>query len=155
MTLLNFKRVILPVDGSDNALRAVDHGGALAAAAGLEVHLLHVMPPSPLEVMQVMGYPAAARDEARASAAAFEQARQSTAAAVLEKARTRLPSDIRVVEIARPGDPAEVILNYTKLVPDAVIVVGHRGLSAIRELVMGSVSQKIIHHAACPVTIVP
>jgi len=53
-----------------------------------------------------------------------------------------------------PGDPAQVIREQAKKLGNAVIVMGSRGLSSWRELMLGGVSNAVLHHARCPVTIV-
>jgi nucleotide-binding universal stress UspA family protein len=51
------------------------------------------------------------------------------------------------------GDPAEELVKASR---DAdLLVVGSRGTGAFAALLMGSVSSKVIHHAACPVVVVP
>lgn len=52
------------------------------------------------------------------------------------------------------GDPATEILSYMKANPTDMLVMGNRGLNAIQELVMGSVSHKVVQHSTVPVLIV-
>ncbi len=154
MALQGYGKVLVPVDGSEYALRAVEHAGSIALAAGLGVVLLHVSPMGPLEMMQVMGYPAGAQKLADASASEFEKLRGEQAEKVIRAARERLPAGLVVQTIIESGSPAEAILNHADGLGDAIIVMGNRGLSGLRELVIGSVSSKVLHHARCPVTIV-
>jgi len=153
MTLQHFKSVIVPLDGSENALRALDYAAALAKANGMALHLLHVSPPTPTELMKAMGYSQRLRRLADASMGDFVELRQEAGQQVLAAARERLPADMAPVEAIRSGDPAHAILEYLESQDDAVIVMGRRGLSHFRELLMGSVSEKVLHLATCPVTI--
>jgi nucleotide-binding universal stress UspA family protein len=59
---------------------------------------------------------------------------------------------VELDQVVREGQPAEVLLG---LAADAdLIVVGSRGRGGFSGLLLGSVSQQVTHHAACPVTIV-
>ncbi|TLS38228.1 universal stress protein [Pseudalkalibacillus caeni] len=59
-------------------------------------------------------------------------------------------ADIEILQ----GNPAEEIPRYAQENEVDLIVVGNRGLSGIKKLMMGSVSQKIVDHAHCPVLVV-
>jgi len=52
------------------------------------------------------------------------------------------------------GDPAAEIIEIADKEKADLIIIGSRGLGAIKGVVLGSVSQKVTHHAACPVMIV-
>ena len=52
------------------------------------------------------------------------------------------------------GDPAKMILTYSKESDADLIVMGSRGLGAIKQIIMGSVSQYLVTHAECPVLVV-
>jgi len=154
MALQDYHNILVPVDGSDNALRAVDHAAALAGAADMQILLLHVGPLSPIRMLEAMGYPSATREEARKGAAEFEEARSAMAESLFKAARERIPEGIQVRQIVEAGDPAQVILDEIEKLGNAVVVMGNRGLSSVREVMLGSVSNKVLHRAACPVTIV-
>jgi len=154
MPLANYHNILVPIDGSDNALRALDFAATLAQAAGLQLLLLHVTPLSPVEMMKIMGYPAAAQRDAESTDLEFEQASRDMAEQVFATARARLPENLTVRQIMQPGDAAQVILEQADKLGNAVIVMGHRGLSGMREMLMGGVSNKVLHHAHCPVTVV-
>jgi len=54
----------------------------------------------------------------------------------------------------RKGDYAEEILNAAKEFDADMIVIGSRGLGLLKSTVLGSVSQKVLHHASCSVVTV-
>ena len=154
MALQDCHNILVPIDGSDNALRAVDYAAALASSAGMQILLLHVGPLSPIRMLEAMGYPAATRDKAREATAEFETDRAEMAEALFKAARERIPDGVEVGQILEAGDPAQVIIDEVDKLGNAVIVMGNRGLSSVREVMLGSVSNKVLHRARCPVTIV-
>lgn len=73
----------------------------------------------------------------------------------MEKARAAL-RDIgtNAEELVVLGDPAEEIINYVDNHPKALVVMRRRGLSAMKSLLLGSVSEKVMRHARGAVTLV-
>ena len=61
--------------------------------------------------------------------------------------------DARVSVEVVPGRPAQALIDASAGAD--LLVLGSRGHGGFRELVLGSVSQQCVHHAACPVTVVP
>lgn len=53
------------------------------------------------------------------------------------------------------GDIADEILDVSEFAEATILVLGRRGLGRVREVLLGSVSQKVLHHARCKVVIVP
>ncbi|WP_290653544.1 universal stress protein [Aquisalimonas sp.] len=146
--------VLVPVDGSDHANTAAHYGDRLARAAGARMELLHVFEDTPGILMQRMGYTAGQAVESRVSAEAFDQMRQASARRAFEKTRASLPEDADVTDRILSGDPADAVSHYAAGMDNAVIVMGRRGAGQIRELLMGSVSEGVIHQANCPVTVI-
>ncbi len=93
-----------------------------------------------------MSFPADAADEERARAAAQEEVDKVAS----EVGGQRPPS---VTVRAESGVPAEVLINASKGAD--MLVVGSRGSGGFSRLLMGSVSNQVAHHAACPVVIIP
>ncbi len=79
-----------------------------------------------------------------------EKAAKATAAAkaILEK------SDVRAIETVREGDPATAIVNAANRTDANLVVIGSRGLSGLKEKLLGSVSREVAEHTSCPVLIV-
>jgi nucleotide-binding universal stress UspA family protein len=63
-------------------------------------------------------------------------------------------ADLAVSSVLREGDPALEIVNAAKEGGFDAIVLGHRGMGKMKELFMGSISEKVVHLASCPVIIV-
>ena len=80
---------------------------------------------------------------------------RSAADGVLARALARLGAEAEGVEIERrivPGQPADVLVAAAT--PDDLLVVGSRGHGGFAGLLLGSVSQRCVHHARCPVVVV-
>lgn len=146
--------IIVPVDGSEHASRAVARAGELARHLGARLQLLHVMPAGPAELSDIPANRSATTDAdlaAKRTAAneALAKARATLTEAVADGAETVILDDLQ-----HHGDPATVITEQAKRTPGAMVVMGTRGLGGIRKLLLGSVSDAVVHRAHCPVMVV-
>lgn len=86
------------------------------------------------------------------------KASASSATAILEnsltKLKTALGKNMRITGEIRQGSPQQVIVEEAENWGADLIVVGSRGLSAWNRLLLGSVSNAVVHHAKCSVEIV-
>lgn len=136
-------RILLPVDGSEGAQRAAEFTAKLARAFSARVVLLYVFDaPSG----GVLGLAAHAADH-------LKQASERLAADAFAKAEAML-GGIAVLHMHKSGEPAKTILAVATAEGIDHIVMGSRGLSPLQEIFVGSVSESVLQHAACPVTIV-
>jgi nucleotide-binding universal stress UspA family protein len=143
--MMTFK-ILLPVDGSSCALRAVDH--VIAHAAWFrelpEIHLLHVHLPIPIGSVQ------AHIDEETLRAYYLEESQ-----AQLDAAQKRLDAAGRFhTTHIHVGQPAELIAKLANELACDLIVMGTHGRSALAGLVVGSVANRVLHLATCPVLLV-
>ncbi|WP_290648178.1 universal stress protein [Aquisalimonas sp.] len=151
MALQQYEKVIVPLDGSENGFRALRHAAALAQVAQLEVHLLHVFPVGSAELMDLLHYPSIAKAKAEGE---LRHAREEEGSRIFPAAHQLVPAGVSAQEVMLSGDPANGILEYAQSHPEAMIVMGTRGHSEVRELLVGSVTNKVVHHAHCPVTVI-
>lgn len=139
------KQILVPVDGSENAIRAVRYALELASALGARIRLLYVFPVSSVEIIGMAGM---SRDD-------IEHAAQAAAQRVFDKLRDEIgETDVKLVEETSIGDPAEEIIRCTEDDHDLLVIIGRRGLSRIQSLLLGSVSEKVVRHAHSPVTVI-
>jgi nucleotide-binding universal stress UspA family protein len=138
-------KALVPVDGSQYAGRAVEHVAALIKGREpMEVHLLNVQ--APIQSWEVRSH---MPDDEIAS---WQQTRGEEA---LEAARAILDqAGIPYVAHVLIGDIAKTIARFAKEQACHKIVMGTRGMGAIENLLMGSVSTKVIHLSDVPVTLV-
>lgn len=135
------KRLLLGIDGSENSYRAASFAADLAERLGASVTLVYVA--SDKSTVGFIAKPTYTTGENVLVGDRLDVPKQ-----YLQE--RNVPFDT-VVEL---GDPADVILRIADQGYDA-IVVGTRGLSGLREMVMGSVSQKIVQNSKVPVLVVP
>lgn len=143
--------IVVGIDGSQGSRRALSWAVREAGAHGWPVEAVTVEPDGGREIVQPI---AGARTvperpfEERASEAGriLDEVVEEVLA---ESGATSVPVERKVVE----GEPAEVLLEEAS---DAeLLVLGARGLGAVRSLVLGSVSQECVSHATTPVVIIP
>ncbi len=138
-------KALIPFDGSDNALRAVDHLISLVQAREpMEVHLLHVRQPiDSWEIRRVLTADEIAALQLSEGEDALQAARQRLEAAGISYTATILV-----------GDVAQTIARHATEIGCDKIIMGSSGASAIAGLLLGSVTMKVIHLAQVPVTVV-
>lgn len=147
--MLNFKKILVPYDGSDHAKKALAMAISLAEAsedAKLMIATVSV-PESPVETI------------AKEHGFVFQDIKpdpeyKDPGQVILDEAAALVPKSITPELILRVGNPGSVLLtlSYEK-VPD-LIVVGNRGRGAIESLLMGSVSSHLVSNAKCTVLVV-
>jgi len=140
------KEILVPVDGSDNANRAVRFAAGMASALDVPMRLFYVFPAASVEIIGMAGM---SRDD-------IDHAAQAAAQRAFDKTREALGDDAPgdVEEETSIGDPAEEIVRYAEDDAGVMVVMGRRGLSRMSSLVLGSVSDKVSRHAKSPVTII-
>lgn len=163
--------IIVPTDGSPHADKAVDLAGDLAAKFDARIVLLHVllrghMPEGLLRAAQIENV--GAKSE---TADNLVNIPQQIMARVDGKNGTQMPLEVlqfigkrvlegaekacrdkgvRTVELAvEEGNPTEIILDYAKRTDADMIVMGSRGLTSLKGVLLGSVSTQVSHLASC------
>jgi nucleotide-binding universal stress UspA family protein len=138
--------ILLATDGSEEAQLAATTAADLAQKTNSELHVITVGPDHPL-----YAYPEA---PARFEDALREQRHQ--AKEVLEQQVKRIEDAGGTVnnKHLRDGRAAEEIVAVAEEIGAGLIVMGSRGHGRLRRALMGSVSEAVVRHAHCPVTIV-
>lgn len=147
------KTIVVPVDGSEGAAHASRFAGVLARATNADIHLLAVNDPDAY-VISTVGE-AAPLTTADYEKIYGEQLKESFADPAFTAATESIGGIAGSIEQQIVwGHPAEAICSYAKDKNADMIIIGSRGRSAFTELLLGSVSSQVLHHAPCPVTIV-
>ena len=142
------EKILVAIDGSDHADRALNFAMALAQKFEAKILLLTVVPPLflPIPSLNVM--------KSQAVTDALAELEQSFKA-VLSKAERKAKelTGLKVFTRLERGNPDEVIVETAKIGNFDLIVVGSRGLGR-RDFALGSVSSRVAENATCPVLIV-
>lgn len=140
------QKILLPFDGSDNALRAVRYAASLAKALGnVELELLHVQDPMLAQARQFAGM----------SPAEIERRQADEAGRVLQPARQILDAEGVPYQVrCRTGAPAGEIAQQVYEAHCDAVIMGTRGLGPVASLTIGSVATRVIHLVEVPVTLV-
>lgn len=138
------RSIVVGTDGSKPAEEAVRQATALASREGARLHLVTAYPD-----------PQVLRERITGGASTLTVDLREVAEGVLKRAeRDGLAKGVELETHAREGDPAEVIIEVANEQQADLIVVGSRGLTGIKRFLLGSVSNKVSHHASCSVMIV-
>jgi nucleotide-binding universal stress UspA family protein len=143
--MVPIKRVLCAVDFSDTSQHAIEHALAIARWYKASITALHVYTPL---FVPVPGLPA---PEDRASSLELERVRTETAACFAGP----VANGVTVNVIVEAGQPARHILDRAAALDADVIVMGTHGASGFEHLVLGSVTEKVLRKAPCPVLTVP
>jgi len=135
-------RILVPIDFSEHADSVVAWAGHLAEEHNAEIVLLHVYH-LPVEFQQVEGayLPAdfwtSLKDEAKRQLAHYGQ-----------RLRER---GLAVEEVTREGYPATVIEEEIERIGADLVVIGSRGRTGLKHLLLGSIAERVVQKAPCPV----
>lgn len=144
-----FHTIVAAIDFSETSDDALRVACALAACHGSELHLLHVIPDARQQAWSVE---APGLDFSALQAESIADAEQQLAARVLPTKET-LPRVVRRVIAGLPA--AREIAQYAASHRADLIVVGSHGYGPVRRLVLGSVADRVVRLAPCPVLTVP
>jgi nucleotide-binding universal stress UspA family protein len=141
---------LVAVDGSEQGARALRYACEMARAAGADVVVAHAVDP---EVYQTEGVDEADREGALVVEGPDEA--ETRGQEVLDEAlehahEAGFDPETELLH----GDPATVVAEYARERDVTGVYVGHRGLSAEREAMMGSVAKRLVELSAVPVTVV-
>ena len=143
-----FRSIVVGTDGSDTAQKAVDEAVDLAKALSAKVWLVSAYEPVPH---------ARLREEARQAPADLQwmvNPREDVDATLSAAADRVREAGVDVEIFAREGDPADAILDVAEELGADLIVVGNKGMTGARRFLLGSVPNRVSHHAPCAVLIV-
>ena len=144
-----FGRIVVGTDGSETAGEAVRQATELAKLSGARLDIVSAFEPIPQGRVQA---------EAREAPGdvQYEISPREDVNLILDGAlgEAKKAGVEEVQEHAREGDPADAILDVTEEINADLIVVGNKGMTGARRFLLGSVPNKVSHHAPCSVIIV-
>jgi nucleotide-binding universal stress UspA family protein len=139
---------VVGTDGSDTARQAVREAVELASALGASIELVSAYEPVAGQRL---------RDEAREAPRDLQwmiNAREDVEATLREAGAEVEAAGVAVRTYAREGDAADAILDVAEERGADLIVVGNKGMTGAKRFLLGSVPNKVSHHAPCSVLII-
>lgn len=134
------RKILVPTDFSPHSERAADYAAMLADGFQAKIDLLHVIEPFPYSVTDT------------GTVISHGEALKTIAASLLENARAKLAQRGATVEAhLTQGVPYEEILNWAGKKKVDLIVMGTRGRTGVGHFLLGSVADRVVHLAPCPV----
>lgn len=134
------RKILVPTDFSPHSERAADYAAMLADGFQAEIVLLHVIEPFPYSVTDTM------------TVINHGEALKTIASSLLENARAKLEQSGATVEAhLTRGVPYEEILAWAGKKKADLIVMGTRGRTGVGHFLLGSVADRVVHLAPCPV----
>jgi len=143
--MITLNRILVPTDFGDAAETALNYGRALARAFGAHLTVLHVVEDVTTASFGVDGdvgsYPEFQRT-------VEESARKRLEELISQEDRVQLGA---ITELRTSSSPALAITNYARDLNADIIIMGTHGRGAMAHLLMGSVAERVVRTAPCPV----
>lgn len=139
-----FTNILVPVDGSDNSYRALDAALLFSEKLGSNITAVHVMEQVPITHIG-----------SEKLLSEFLEAYKKENQDILSKcSEIATQKGLTIKTLLLQGNPASVILDYSKQEKFDLLIMGSRGMGKFKELILGSVSSKIVHHSTCAVLLI-
>lgn len=156
-----FEKILVPLDGSEHSVKALDAAIQIAKKFASKITLIHVYHAA---VTTGMNYEASYEPGMRATSipvitgeemSRFDRYARETGDRILAEGEQRVGMEkVEVDSLLREGHVVEEISGVAEEGKFGLIVIGARGISHIREMLLGSVTEGLIHHTSCPILVV-
>jgi nucleotide-binding universal stress UspA family protein len=147
--MIEIRRILCPIDFSDSSRHALAHATAVASWYGAAITLLHVSHP------EAFTNPPLLFDELARGPAMIESALRAAEEEMPKWSHSVTAAGVNVETLVECGYPVRHILARAAALPADLVVMGTHGRSGFERLVLGSVTEKVLRQAPCPVMAVP
>lgn len=130
-----YKKILVPIDGSEDSLQVIRHANALAKDQNSSLYILTVIPESTF----IEQYPA------HYSSPDFITISETRADLILVEAKKHISYSGQVYYHKKTGSPAKEIVAFADEIDADLILIGNRGLGAFSRTLLGSVSNRVIN----------
>ncbi len=139
-----FTKILVPVDGSDNSYKALEAALVFSEKLGSNISVVNVMEQVPITHIESEKLLSELLE-------AYKKENQEILSKCSDIAHQK---GITIKTVHLQGNPAPVILDYSKKENFDLVIMGSRGMGKFKELILGSVSSKIVHHSPCAIMII-
>jgi nucleotide-binding universal stress UspA family protein len=143
-----FGSIVVGTDGSETASEAVRQAIELAKVVGAKVNLVSAFQPVGNQRLREE------RTQVPDDAQWMVNEREDVDATLKQAAEDAEEAGVETETFARQGDPADAILDVAEEQNADLIIVGNKGMSGAKRFLLGSVPNKVSHHAPCAVMII-
>ena len=143
-----FSSIVVGTDGSETANEAVRQATELAKAVGGKINLVSAFEPVGNQRLREE------RQQVPDDMQWMVNEREDVEATLRAAAESIGEAGVDVETFSRQGDPADAILDVAEENGADLIVVGNKGMSGAKRFLLGSVPNKVSHHAPCSVMII-
>jgi nucleotide-binding universal stress UspA family protein len=143
-----YRSIVVGTDGSETAKEAVRQATELATAIGANIHLVSAYEPVP------EGRLRQERQQVPDDLQWMVNPREDVSNTLKQAGTDLEEAGVKAKTHAREGDPADAILDVAEEENADLIVVGNKGMTGARRFLLGSVPNKVSHHAPCSVMII-
>jgi nucleotide-binding universal stress UspA family protein len=143
-----FKSIVVGTDGSETATSAVRQAVELAKSVGAKIQLVSAYEPVSDQRLREE------RTEVPEDLQWMVNPREDVDATLNEAAEVAKGEGVDAETFARQGDPADAILDVAEEQKADLIIVGNKGMTGAKRFLLGSVPNKVSHHAPCSVLII-
>jgi nucleotide-binding universal stress UspA family protein len=147
-----FSNILVCVDNSKQSQKALSRAISVAEKFDSKLSILMVVEESKVNFWDDTEFKVDAKRSQihlKKESKIYQQAEK-----ILNDLAKRVPSQINCVTEILTGDPAKVIVNYSKRKKPDVIIIGSRGLGGFSKLLLGSVSNKVVDHVSSSVLVI-
>jgi nucleotide-binding universal stress UspA family protein len=149
-----FKTIVVGTDFSDTANEAVKEAIDLAKAYGAKVHIVTAFKPAMTASVAASSLEAMAYGGSDVLQEVESKIADEVEANLQRMAKAFTDDGVAVKTHCCAGDPADALIDVAESAKADVIVIGNRGMGGVKRFVLGSVPNKVSHHAPCSVLIV-
>jgi len=145
--MFNIKNILMPTDFSKRSLAAAEYALELASQYNAKLHILHVLEKTP-PVLAIRSFDLS---EEKIIESIENDAKESMEAAIKSINNEK---NVELVPVIRKGIDYEEIVKYSEENDIDVIVIATKGRTGLMHTLIGSVAEKVVRHASCPVLVI-
>ncbi len=147
--MFNIKNILLPTDFSNTSLSAADYAVELAVKYGAKIHLLHVLEKTP-PILAIRSLDLSQEKIIKS----FEEEGKKQLENAAKKIKKGKTENFELELVLKKGIDYEQIVKYSKDHKIDIIVIATHGRTGLLHTLLGSVAEKVIRYAKCPVLVI-